>query len=301
LFNYLMNLAIALFCSLLVFLVSPSYATNGGGDNFSTRGVAGNGAFHGFTIVKPHTHSDIDNIDAREFDDEDIIPEAGVSKECLVMLDNIAWQVQMNAYGSLCPKATFGALIVNFNDKSGSVRDSRGRSCGRIISTNNGVKTTTDVTEHSEMDAMRRLAYHHMGERANLTLWQPLAVITPGSSCPMDASAIRWANMRWHVASLSIRDLIALNFTQIAVEPEYILERTGTITSPPAGVIKYVNREANIARFAYRNILSNPCLPGCHRLTPSSLCTDINPFTLTPEKLIPDVNYYVAPGVFQLV
>lgn len=203
----------------------------------------------------------------------------------------------MNAYKSVCPRATFGALIVNFNDHSGSVKDSRGRSCGRIVSTNNGVKTTTDVTEHSEIDGMRRLAYHNEGQRANASLWQPLAVITPGSSCPMDASAIRWANMRWHVASLTIEDLVALNFTQIDVEPEYILRRSATIVSPMAGVIKYVNREANIARFAYRNILTNPCLPGCQRLTPTSFCTDTSPFV---PVLIPDVNYYVAPGVFNL-
>jgi hypothetical protein len=297
-----MKLAISLI-HVLLFVVASSYANDATADNFNTRGIAGTGAFRGFTVVNPPTIINIDNIDARDYDDNDIIPGTGVSKECLVKLDNIAWQVQMNAYGSLCPKATFGALIVNFKDKSGSVKDSRGRSCGRIVSTNNGVKTTTDVTEHSEIDAMRRLAYHNMGQRANLSLWEPLAVITPGSSCPMDASAIRWANMRWHVASLTIDDLIALNFTQIAVEPEYILERTATITltSPPAGVIKYVNREANVARFAYRNILSNPCLPGCNRPTPTSLCTDIHPFSLTPEKLIPDVNYYVAPGVFELV
>lgn len=63
----------------------------------------------------------------------------------------------MNAYGSLCPRATFGALIVNFNDKTGSVKDSLGRSCGRILATNNGVKTTTDVTEHSEIDGMIKI------------------------------------------------------------------------------------------------------------------------------------------------
>lgn len=282
---------------ILVSVVSLSAATF----DFGTRGFPGVGPFRGYTVVKPNSFSWIDNIDARYYDDDDMIHEAGVSKECLVKLDNIAWQVQMNAYKSLCPRATFGALIVNFGDKTGSVKDSRGRSCGRIVSTNNGVKTTTDVTEHSEIDAMRRLAYKNMGQRANASLWQPLAVITPGSSCPMDASAIRWANMRWHVASLTIEDLVTLNFTQINVEPEYILSRSATIVSPEAGVIRYVNREANIARFAYRNILSNPCLPGCHRPTATSLCTDIEPFVLTPEKLIPDVNYYVAPGVFALV
>jgi hypothetical protein len=264
-------------------------------------GREGRGAFRGFTIVKPHTSNRIDNIDAREYRNSDMIVEAGVSKECLVKLDNIAWQVQMNAYMSLCPRATFGALIVDFSDRSGSVKDSQGRSCGRILATNNGVKTTTDVTEHSEIDGMRRLAYRRMGQRANSTLWNPLAVITPGSSCPMDAAAIRWANMRWHVASLTIADLITLNFTQIDVEPEKLFTKTATMLAPPPGVIKYVNREANIARFAYRNILSNPCLPGCHRVTPTSLCSDIAPFTLTPDKLIPDVNYYTPPGVFALV
>jgi len=282
--------------SLLITRISADYY-----DHHNTVGVAGKGAFRGYTVVNPRTIGRIDIIDARDYEMNDVIVEAGVSKECLVKLDNIAWQVQMNAYGSLCPKATFGALIVNFNDHSGSVVDSHNRSCGRIVSTNNGVKTTTDVTEHSEIDGMRRWAYHNPGQRNNLSFWEPLAVITPGSSCPMDASAIRWANMRWHVASLTIEDLIALNFTQIDVEPEYILQRSASITSSPmAGTIKYVNRAANIQRFSYKNILSNPCPPGCQRVTPTSMCTDIEPFVLTPEKLIPDVNYYVTPGVFEL-
>lgn len=268
----------------------------------SNQGQPGKGAFRGFTVVNPKEDADIDVIDARDYDDHEIIREAGVSKECLVKFDNIAWQVQQNGYSSRCPKAQFGALIVNFADRSGSVKDSRGRSCGRILQTNHAPKTTTDVTEHSEIDAMRRLAYTlGVGQRANLSFWEPLAVITPGASCPMDASAIRWANMRWHVASLSIADLIKLNYTQIAIEPEYILKRTNTIASPPAGTINYVNREANIPRFGYRFIPSNPCPEGCHRSRPGGDCVDDVPFTFTPDKLIPDVNWYVAPGSFQLV
>jgi len=284
-------------CSSILFTVNHADHNN----DYNVVGLAGQGAFRGYTVVRPQTSNHIDNIDARDYDPSDMIHEAGVSKECLVILDNLAWQVQQNAYMSLCPKATFGALVVNFADHSGSVVDSQGRSCGRILSTNNGVKTTTDVTEHSEIDGMRRLAYHNLGQRNNASLWSPLAIITPGSSCPMDASAIRWAGIRWHVASLTIDDLIALNFTQIDIEPEYVLQRTATILTRPAGVIRYVNREANIARFSYRSIVSNPCPTGCHRATPSALCTDIAPFVLNPSMLIPDVNYYVAPGVFELV
>jgi len=266
-----------------------------------TSGRPGRGAFKGFTVVNPQIMAEINEIDAREYDKNDIIPEAGVSKECLVKMDNIAWQVQQNGFMSLCPKQQFGALLVNFQDKTGSVKDSLGRSCGRILQTNHAPKNNYDISEHSEIDGIRRWGYTHgIGQRNNASFWEPIAIFTPGASCPMDASAIRWGALGWHIASLTIEDLISLNFTQIAVEPEYILRRSGTITaSRPAGAIRYVNREANIGRFGYRNIIANPCPVGCHRVGPD--CVDINPFVLTPDKLIPDVNYYVAPGNFSLV
>jgi len=261
----------------------------------------GHGDFSGYNVVKPQTLNTIIDIDAREYETGEMIPELGVSKECLVIMDNIAWQVQVNSFASRCPKGQFGALVVNFQDHSGSVRDSRGRSCGRILSTNRGQKTITDPTEHAENDAIRRLAYHNPGERANTTLWQPLAVFTPGASCPMDTSAEIWAGVSWQIYSLSIADLIALNFSQIALEPEALMTTIGTVTTQRLGLVRYVNRRANVERFGYKNMFSNPCLPGCERVTPTSLCSDIEPFVLQPSMLIPDVNYYVVPDDFQLV
>lgn len=280
---------------LLFVLVAATLA-----DNFPyTR--PGYGDFSGFTIVKPVTKNSIIDIDAREYEAWEMIPELGVSKECIVKLDNIAFRVNQNMYMSACPRAQFGALIVDFSDKSGAVKDSFGRSCGRILETNRGVKTTTDPTEHSEIDAIRRLGYHRPGQRANTTLWSSLAMFTPGASCPMDTAAEIWTGFKWQIYSLSIADLIALNFTQIAVEPEELMTRTATMTNQRLGLVRYANRPANVARFGHRNILSNPCLPGCQRVTPTALCTDVNPYVLEPSKLIPDVNYYIVPEDFQLV
>jgi len=269
------------------------------GKDFSAK--PGHGVFKGFNIVDPPRIVEVDVIDARDFTHNEIIPQIGVSRECLIMLDNIAWLVQTNGFKSLCPRQQFGALLVNFADKTGSVKDSMGRSCGRIVQTNHAPKTLTDTTEHSEMDAMRRLAYTKgLGQRNNVSFWEPLAVITPGASCPMDASAIRWSNIRWHVASLSIDDLITLNFSQIAIEPDYIFRHSGSdLTSPPAGTINYVNREVNVGRFGYRFIPSNPCPVGCHRPSPGADCTDDVPYVITTN--IPDVDYPQAPGGFALV
>jgi len=268
--------------------------------NSQQQGFPGSGVFHGYTVVHPETMNNIIDIDARIYEDNDFISELGVSKECLVIMDNWAWQHLQNGYNSRCPKGTFGALVVDFQDHSGAVVDSQGRSCGRILSTGRGVKTTTDVTEHAENDAMRRFAYHHPGERANTTLWGPLAVFTPGASCPMDTSAEVWAGIAWQLYSLSIADLVALNYTQIALEPEEIMMRTGTIATK-LGLVRYVNRRVNVQRFGYRFIPSNPCPPGCQRLSPTAFCTDIEPFVLNSTMLIPDVNYYVVPDDFELV
>jgi len=267
----------------------------------SQPGFPGYGDFAGFDVVYPVTLNTIIDIDASFYDHDDFITALGVSKECLVIMDNWAWQVQQNGFMSRCPKQQFGALAVNFQDHSGSVVDSKGRSCGRILATNRGVKTLTDVTEHSEIDALRRLAYHNMGQRTNASLWAPLAVFTPGASCPMDTAAEVWAGISWQLYSLSIADLIALNFTQIAMEPEDIMIRRATIKTQKLGLVRYVNRRANVGRFGYRNILANPCPTGCQRVTPTSACTDIEPYVFEPSMLIPDVNYYQAPEDFELL
>lgn len=294
----MVSLKIVLLLFALLFAVS--WGDNSHGNN-NQRTYPGVGDFEGYNIVRPRTRNDIFDIDAREYDNYEIIPHVGVSKECLVIMDNLAWQVNMNMYKSLCPKGPFGALAVDFSDHSGAVKDSQGRSCGRILATNRGQKTTTDVTEHSEIDALRRLAYHRPGQRTNTTLWSPLAIFTPGASCPMDTSAEIWAGIAWQVYSLSIADLIALNYSQIAMEPEELMTKVGTSTNAPVGLIRYVNRQANVGRFGFKNMISNPCPTGCHRVTPSAICTDINPFVLNPSMLIPDVNYYQVPDDFQLV
>lgn len=99
-----------------------------------------------------------------------------------------------------------------------------------------------DPTEHAENDSMRRFAYHHVGNRSNTTLWQPLAIFTPGASCPMDTSTEIWAGVSWQIYSLSIADLILLNYTQIAVEPEVLMTQTGSILTQRLGLVRYVNR-----------------------------------------------------------
>jgi len=264
-------------------------------------GKPGRGVFKGFNVVNPPRTIHVDNIDARDFEDWEIIPGTGVSKECLVKMDNIAWLVQTNGFRSLCPRQQFGSVLVDFTNHSGSVTDSLGRSCGRILQASHAPKTLNDVTEHAEIDAMRRYAaVFGQGQRANVSFWGNIAVFTPGASCPMDASAIRWGNMRWHIASLSIDDLIVLNFTQIAIEPHQIFHATGSITASQAGSINYVQREVNVQRFGYRNIPANPCPAGCHRPTLGADCTDDVPYVFTDANLIPDLNYHVAPGAFGL-
>lgn len=295
-----------LLCALVVCAGADRDDDRDGRDDWSSGPTArppgtrpGQGAFRGYNVVSPRVWNTITDIDAREYDLNEMIPEVGVSKECLVILDNWAWQVQMNDYQSLCPRGTFGSVIVDFKDKSGSVKDSLGRSCGRIISTNRGIKTTTDPTEHAENDAIRRLAYHRPNQRTNATLWNPLAVFTPGASCPLDTATEIWTGVAWQVYSLSIADLIALNFTQIAVEPEELMSKVGTITAQRLGLVRYVQRAVNVGRFGYRNILSNPCPTGCHRVTPTSICTDIGPFTAA--RVIPDMDYLDPKDDFQLL
>jgi hypothetical protein len=183
------------------------------------------------------------------------------------------------------------------------------------------------ATEHAENDAIRRLSYRNKGQRANAPFWANLGVFTPGASCPMDTAAEIWTGtllsspfssylsllfslfinflgMAWQIYSLSIQDLILLNYTQIAVEPEVLMRQVKTITTSHYGLIRYyffllfiyflfdnclfshfflryVNRELSINRFGYKNIPVNPCTPGCYRPTPGATCVDNEPYTGT--------------------
>jgi len=267
----------------------------GNGDSFGGRGV-----FTGFTVVRPRTRNDIIEVDAQEYGSNEILPGAGITKECAVILDNISWQLQKNGQKSMCPKGPFGALIVNLTDTSGSVKDSQGNSCGRIMGTNSGLRDATDPVGHSEIDAIRRYAFQHPGNRFNTNMWGKLAIITSGASCPMDTTAELYAQMPVQMYSLSVADLIALNYSQIAIEPEELMRLRATLGGSAMNLVKYANREANVIRYAWRNILANPCPTGCLRPTPTSLCVDYVPYVFDTSMLIPDLNIYAPSTAFHL-
>jgi len=272
------------------------------GGNFD--GHAGRGAFVGWTVVEPETTNRILFLNAEDYDNHEMLPGVGISRECATILDNWSWQVQMNGQRTRCPKGPFGALLMNFTDTTGSVKDSQGRSCGRIVGTNSGLRDPTDPSGHSEIDAMRREAFANPNNRFNTNLWGRLSVITSGASCPMDTTAELYAQVAFQLYSLSVEDLIKLNYTQVAMEPEDLMRRSATIfdstVTTPTGLVKFINRAANIERYAWRNIAANRCPSGCSRPTAGALCVDDVPFDINSQPNIPDVGYKAPATMFHL-
>lgn len=280
--------------------INDNHNGPGRGDG-NGRVVRGRGKFVGYDTVEPRVSNDVFIVEADLYDDYEILPGVNISKACAVILDNLSWQLQMNGQKTRCPKGPFGALIVNFTDTTGNVTDQFGNSCGRIVGSNSGLRDATDPSAHSEIDAIRREGFGKPGHRFDLSLWSQLSMITSGASCPMDTTAELYAGMKAQLYSLSVDDLVKLNYSQIALEPEQIIGKSATLPGDRMILVKSVNPGPNIQRYGWRNIVTNPCPPGCQRVTPNALCSDITPWVFDPATMtIPDLNYPAPSTSFKL-
>jgi len=191
----------------------------------------------------------------------------GVTVECRQIMMQKSLEVQFAGQGSVCPRGAYGAAIVNHsNTDSGNPVDSLGNNCGKIIGTNSGLRETThDPTEHSEINAIHRLAALFPSEAQVKSYWGALSMYTVGESCPMDAAAEVWSGFKEVIYAVSIEDLTDAGFGQIEVGSKKIYTNSNLVAGAPQVLIKNVLRMQMLPYFAWQFNADEACPTGCHR------------------------------------
>jgi tRNA(Arg) A34 adenosine deaminase TadA len=131
------------------------------------------------------------------------------------------------ASGSSCPFAAFGTAIVNHTSSNG---------LGQLICTGvNQNSATGNPTLHGEMVAITNCSAiltdpagpYKLSAAEALAAWGDLTLYTNAESCPMCASAIRWAGFKEYVYGTSIGRLIETGWGQIDIgSPEVLANET---------------------------------------------------------------------------
>jgi tRNA(Arg) A34 adenosine deaminase TadA len=143
------------------------------------------------------------------------------------------WMRQANAAlssltGTPCPFAAFSTMIVNHTDTDPS-------SLGSLVcmGANSNAKTG-NPTLHGEIAAINNCSAlltdpageYRLSPTEALAAFRQLTLYTNAESCPMCASAIRWAGMREYVYGTSIESLTRMGWGQIDIGSAEVFERS---------------------------------------------------------------------------
>jgi hypothetical protein len=196
---------------------------------------------------------------------------------------------------------------VNHTNTAGQgFRDSANRWCGSFVESNSGgtnlngsevisplqlpgalvlmsfLISYLDPSDHSEINAIRRLGDRFPFNRFNADFWGALSMYTNGESCPMDAAAEVWAGFKEVIYSVSIDDLLKQNWNQIDIDSKRVYQKSDSIVaSRNLVIIQDVDWVNQIPFFAWQNMPNNPCPTGCHKAAPG-FCADNVPYVPKP-------------------
>lgn len=157
-----------------------------------------------------------------------------------------------------CPMYAYGAIIVNHT----------ANPWGSLVCVGaNSVGSKGDPTQHGEINAIQTCADQFY--RSNMTVaevsaaFEDLSLYTTAESCPMCASAIRWANFKEYIYGTSIHQLIDYGIEQIDVASRYIYQQSYLMSRANPRIIGPISTEKTnpYFRWIYTN---QPCPNGCH-------------------------------------
>jgi tRNA(Arg) A34 adenosine deaminase TadA len=199
-----------------------------------------------------------------------------------VPINNIAfstrahWIRQANAAlpsltNTPCPFAAFSTVIVNHTDPS---------PLGTLICMGANTNAITgNPTHHGEIAAINNCSAlltdptgnYRLSAAEALAAFRQLTLYTNAESCPMCASAIRWAGMREYVYGTSIESLVRMGWGQIAIGSAEVFERSKGLRDNAGGggemyyLLGDVLGNETDAYFGWQFDGSGACPAGCER------------------------------------
>ncbi|KAK1962372.1 cytidine deaminase-like protein [Colletotrichum sublineola] len=181
------------------------------------------------------------------------------------------WMRQANlALPNPCPFAAFASVVVNHT----------AAGLGELICTGaNNNSGSGNPTFHGEMVAINNCSAifvdpngpFQMTPAEALAAFADLTLYTNAESCPMCASAIRWAGFKEYVYGTSIDALVQNGWGQINVSSRYIFAQS-TGLSRKTGLVGPVLTNETDVFFGWQFVPDAPCPHGCSRDRDQGAC-----------------------------
>ncbi|KAG7098399.1 hypothetical protein E1B28_000358 [Marasmius oreades] len=176
------------------------------------------------------------------------------------------WMRRANeALPNPCPFAAFGTVIVNHTGNPG---------LGELICTgSNNNSATGNPTLHGEISAINNCTtiltspagpYRLTPSQASAA-FTSLTLYTNAESCPMCASAIRWAGFREYVYGTSIPTLIEKGWGQIRIVSAEVFQQSFELPNPSRLLGEVLTNETD-PLFSWQFDPDFLCPAGCERL-----------------------------------
>ncbi|RMY54109.1 hypothetical protein D0865_04906 [Hortaea werneckii] len=178
----------------------------------------------------------------------------------------------LSATGSACPFAAFGSVVVNHTDSS---------DVGQLICSGANMNGATgNPTLHGEMVAINNCTevltdpegeYRLTAAEAS-EVWPALSLYTNAESCPMCASAIRWAGFREYIYGTSINTLIDKGWGQIRISSVDVFRQSFDLPNAARLIADVLSNETD-PYFSWQFDPESACPDGCSRS--DGTCRDV--------------------------
>ncbi|GKT41001.1 tRNA-specific adenosine deaminase TAD2 [Colletotrichum spaethianum] len=182
------------------------------------------------------------------------------------------WMRQANlALPSPCPFAAFGAVVVNHTN--GEI--------GELICTGaNNNSGSGNPTFHGEMRAIYNCSAmfvdpqgpYKMTPAEALAAFADLTLYTNAESCPMCASAIRWAGFKEYVYGTTIDTLVEKGWGQIHISSRHVFEQSSDLPRQTRLLGPVLTNETDVF-FDWQFEPDAPCPQGCSRDQGQDVCS----------------------------
>ena len=208
----------------------------------------------------------------RQDDQSPVLAAPGLTINSIPHSTRAHWMRRANQaladLSSPCPFAAFGSVIVNHT----------GTGLGEEICIGaNSNSALGNPTLHGEIAAINNCSLELQGPRFNMTPAQSLAAMktfslyTNAESCPMCASAIRWAGFREYIYGTSIDYLIEKGWGQIRISSMEIFRQSFDLPGATKFVPEVLTNETD-GYFSWQFDPEAPCPAGCARGGSSGGC-----------------------------
>jgi len=175
----------------------------------------------------------------------------------------------LSELASPCPFAAFGTVIVNHTSPT-ALGD-------EICIGANSNSLLGNPTLHGEIAAINNCSLELQGPRFNMTPAEALNAVksftlyTNAESCPMCASAIRWAGFKEYVYGTSIDTLIETGWGQLRISSLEVFRQSFDMPNMGRLIPEVLTNETD-PYFAWQFDPAAPCPAGCARGGSSGGC-----------------------------